>query len=310
IRDWVLIPIMVVMVLVGVLRDQVTVLLGGGASTKKPGLKAIRETRILARGATLRTYGNHIPLSSFTSRKNFLSNAYKKGEYLKNPAAMNQTVNPMTDPAGMEMMMEGMKKNFLMIIPQSIIMGWINFFFSGFVLIKLPFPLTLRFKSMLQRGVETPDMDVTWVSSLSWYFLNLFGLRSIFTLLLGEDNAADGMRDMTAMSQMGANPSGQPQDFYKLHLAEGENLLLTPHDWELGDIEHRLLVQYGKRKPKTVSDIVDVGDSDEKSIGSSSENKGKGRRKGGDYAVYPGIVKLYDSCLRFSLGAAAAIPPK
>ncbi|CAG8679252.1 315_t:CDS:2, partial [Scutellospora calospora] len=245
IRDWVLIPIMIVMVLVGVFRDQVTVLLGGGASTKKPGLKAIRETRILARGATLRSYGNHIPLASFTSRKNFLSNAYKKGDYLKNPAAMNQTVNPMTDPAGMEMMMEGMKKNFLMIIPQTIIMGWINFFFSGFVLIKLPFPLTLRFKSMLQRGVETPDMDVTWVSSLSWYFLNLFGLRSIFTLLLGEDNAAD----------------------------ERENLLLTPHDWELGDVEHRLLVQYGKRKPKPVSDTVEISDSDEKSTGSSSENK-------------------------------------
>ncbi|CAG8824263.1 13270_t:CDS:2, partial [Racocetra persica] len=190
-------------------------------------------------------------------------------EYLKNPAMMNQTVNPMTDPAGMEMMMEGMKKNFLMIIPQTIIM------------VKLPFPLTLRFKSMLQRGVETPDMDVTWVSSLSWYFLNLFGLRSIFTLLLGEDNAADGMRDMTAMSQMGASPTGQPQDFYKLHLAERENLLLTPHDWELGDIEHRLLVQYGKRKPNPISESVEISDSEEKSIGPSSENKGKGRRKGG-----------------------------
>lgn len=53
---------------------------------------------------------------------------------------------------------------------------------------KLPFPLTIRFKSMLQSGVMTRDLDVRWVSSLSWYFLNLFGLQSVFGFILGHDN--------------------------------------------------------------------------------------------------------------------------
>lgn len=54
--------------------------------------------------------------------------------------------------------------------------------------VKLPFPLTIRFKSMLQSGVMTRDLDVRWVSSLSWYFLNLMGLQSVFGFILGSDN--------------------------------------------------------------------------------------------------------------------------
>ena len=54
--------------------------------------------------------------------------------------------------------------------------------------VKLPFPLTIRFKSMLQSGVMTRDLDVRWVSSLSWYFLNLMGLQSVFGFILGSNN--------------------------------------------------------------------------------------------------------------------------
>jgi hypothetical protein len=31
-------------------------------------------------------------------------------------------------------------------------------------------------------------MDVRYVSALSWYFLNLFGLNGLFKLMLGSEN--------------------------------------------------------------------------------------------------------------------------
>ncbi|OBZ86714.1 ER membrane protein complex subunit 3 [Choanephora cucurbitarum] len=250
IRDWVLIPIMIVMVLVGILRHYITMLITG--TPKRPQLKAIRESKALLSGLRLRSIGNYVPQHAFNVRKAYLADAFEKGKYLKNPNATKETagpVNPMTDPDMMEGMMEGMKKQLMNMVPQMVIMGWINFFFQGFVVIKLPFPLTPRFKQMLQSGVDTRDMDVTWVSSLSWYFLNLFGLGSVFSLILGGENAA-GV-DMTAMSTMpgmmpGQGQPGQPQDFNKLFLAEKENIMITPHEWDLEDIEERLLKKYGK----------------------------------------------------------------
>jgi hypothetical protein len=42
--------------------------------------------------------------------------------------------NPLSDPNQMEAMMEQAKKSMVMMIPQTVIMGWINYFFTGFVL--------------------------------------------------------------------------------------------------------------------------------------------------------------------------------
>lgn len=59
---------------------------------------------------------------------------------------------------------------------------------STFCTVKLPFPLTIKFKSMLQAGVATKDMDPRWMSSISWYFLCFFGLQPVFNYILGSDN--------------------------------------------------------------------------------------------------------------------------
>lgn len=185
------------------------------------------------RGVNLRINANVISPTSFQNRKAFLVQAYKDGAFLADPESRGKArPNPMTDPAAMEGMMGMMKNNVAMMVPQTLIMGWINAFFSGFVIcmwlhinpeaglaghnlpcqagerclcllpvvllrrdyadgilaVKLPFPLTPQFKSMLQSGVGTYDLDARWVSSLSWYFLTFFGLQPVYNFILGSNN--------------------------------------------------------------------------------------------------------------------------
>ncbi|MCJ1265199.1 ER membrane complex subunit 3 [Lobaria immixta] len=240
---WILFPITIVMILTGVLRHYATVLLA--TTPKKQPLPNLREQRSLLRGINLRTNSHAISPSSFNARKTYLVSAFKDGAFLKDPESRGKPAgNPMTDPAAMEGMMGMMKGNMAMMIPQTLIMSWINAFFAGFVIMKLPFPLTLRFKSMLQSGVATRDLDVRWVSSLSWYFLNLFGLQSVFIFILGNENAASQMAQQ--MSQMnpgaGAPAMFQPgQDPDKTFLSEAENLEVVEHEYILKGIEDRLL---------------------------------------------------------------------
>ncbi|MCJ1485873.1 ER membrane complex subunit 3 [Schaereria dolodes] len=97
---------------------------------------------------------------------------------------------------------------------------------------------------MLQSGVATRDLDVRWVSSLSWYFLNLFGLQSVFIFLLGNENAANQMAQQMSQMNPGAAGAGmfQPgQDPDKLFQSEAENLEVVEHWCVLDGVERRLL---------------------------------------------------------------------
>ncbi|KAF7510721.1 hypothetical protein GJ744_006087 [Endocarpon pusillum] len=246
---WILFPITIVMILTGILRHYASILMS--TPPKPPSTPSeSRERLALLRGIHLRNHASStLSPSSFESRRTHLVTAYKSGTFLKDgPESRGKAApNPMTDPAAMEGMMGMMKGNMAMMIPQTLIMGWINAFFAGYVILKLPFPLTIRFKSMLQSGVMTRDLDVRWVSSLSWYFLCLFGLQPVFAFILGNDNAANQMSQQ--MAQMNpaanANPFGPGQDPDKMFLAEAENLEVMEHYSILDGVEERLLRSQG-----------------------------------------------------------------
>jgi hypothetical protein len=233
------------MVLTGILRHYAMTLLQ--STPKKHDLAKIRQQRSLVRGVNLRTNAQVLSPPSFAARKAYMVQAYHEGKFLAEPELRGKPrPNPMSDPAAMEGMMGMMKGQMTMMIPQTLIMGWINAFFSGFVIMKLPFPLTPQFKSMLQSGVGTRDLDVRWVSSLSWYFLTLFGLQPVYNFILGSNNAANQVTQQMAMANGGGGGMmGPEQDPDKLFLSEAENLEVLEHRWILEGIEDRLVAKLG-----------------------------------------------------------------
>ncbi|KAM3419054.1 ER membrane protein complex subunit 3 [Cercospora zeina] len=239
---WILLPITIVMVLTGILRHYLSTLL---QSTPKPQpLAKTRQQRSLLRMQNLRVNNTQISRAAFEKRKEFYHEAVKEGKFLADPENRGKPpANPLTDPGAMDGMMGAMKGNVAMMVPQSLIMGWINAFFSGYVIMKLPFPLTPQFKQMLQAGVGTRDLDVRWVSSLSWYFLTLFGLQPVYNFILGSNNAASQIAQQMAQSQMGQNPMGGQEDPDKLFKAEIENLEVIEHKYILDGVEERLLAK-------------------------------------------------------------------
>lgn len=231
IRFWVVLPIVFITFFVGVIRHYITQLLH---SDKKVELEQVSDSQVLIRSRTLRENGKYIPRQSFIMRKHYFNDSdtgfFKKTKRKVIPK------NPMTDPS---MLTEMMKGNLTNVLPMILIGGWINWAFSGFVTTKVPFPLTLRFKPMLQRGIELPTLDASWVSSASWYFLNVFGLRSMYSLILGQDNAADQSRIM--QEQMTGAAMAMPPDPNKAFKAEWEALQIVDHQWALENVEEELM---------------------------------------------------------------------
>lgn len=120
-------------VLTGILRHYATVLLA--TTPKALEQKALREQRSLLRGINVRQNFHVLSKRAFNARRDVLTAAYESGAYLKAPENRGQAPpNPMTDPNAMEGMMGAMKGQMAMIIPNTMIMSWINAFFSGYVI--------------------------------------------------------------------------------------------------------------------------------------------------------------------------------
>lgn len=155
-QAWILSSLTLLKILTGVLRHYVSVLLTS-APKKQPAPK-IRETRQLLRGSNLRGNSSTISPTAYATRKAQFTAAAKDGTLLAEPENRGKPPpNPITDPAAMEGMMGMMKGNVAMMVSQTLIMGWINAFFSGFVISKSSF---LNDRDYLFGKSVTPCVDL------------------------------------------------------------------------------------------------------------------------------------------------------
>ena len=183
-------------------------------------LKTAQTTQTLLRSQRTRMYGAWLPPAGFAQRRAALVDKEKGLLCQETDPSNNPQQQMLSDPS---MMNDMMAKNLNMIVPQLATGAWVNFFFSGFVVARVPFPLTQGFRIMLQRGVDLAALDVTYISSLSWYFLNLFGMRGLLDLALGETTFDD-----TQMMQQQMSMQVDEKNAFK---AERDQVELVTHRW-------------------------------------------------------------------------------
>lgn len=94
---------------------------------------------------------------------------------------------------------------------------------------------------MFQRGFDLQDLNVTYVSSMSWYILTLFGLGGINSLATGSGQVFDE-RAMMQQQFSGMDHGGSKEQLFK---AEKEYIEITQHKWDLENTEMRLLEKHG-----------------------------------------------------------------
>ena len=278
IRDWVVFPLFVIMIITGLLRMEV------GSMTKSS--KAIpflfrKHRGVLSRSGHLLAGAGFVCEKAYETRREYYTNKDKgvlrtTKEEDKEEEEKEKKVKDANPMAGNPMMdMSSMVGNASGMIQNVVMSQAINYLFSGYVMLKVPFPLTKGFKGMFQRGVDLPTLDSSYVSSMSWYFLLMYGLRGVYRMLTGDPHP-DTLGGMEVQEKLGNTPGTAPP-FNKTAVFKdmAEKLEIHQYKPKLLDSEKRLL---GAKYPKRVLNVkVGAGGG-----GGLQAAGGKRRNKGDD----------------------------
>ena len=270
IRDWVVLPLFVIMVSAGLLRVHVGMLLRPDPKNQE---RIEQRTQSSVRAiSALKTGAIHfLSTSKLESRKlaypEILKDQADWCEMYMEQKAREKEENPSNDDDDMPnplAAMDGMKGGMVGMVQNMVMMQGIQFFFSGFILLKVPFSLTMGFKQMFQRGLDgLANLDTSYVSSISLYFLFMYGLRAFFRLVIGtpplETQETQKMWMKLGKKAGPSNPNAPKEDAHiKALNTEADNLeMILPKQFKsnLDQVEKRLLKnKYPKKKAKLGKD--------------------------------------------------------
>jgi hypothetical protein len=264
IRNWVFIPITVITVAINLLMKYLNVVINQGAAKANPSRTTkeqhvgsnsgedflnvelknrdvdIKVRSAINRSAKLRSNFMYISDRGFKLRKAFFCN---DGGFFSQKLEQNKAPDVMNP----NMMVDVLKKNLINGLYYALIFVGVGYMFSGFILLKLPFGLTQKFRSMMQQGLNLPDVDVSYVSAISWCFILVFGLNSILQHFDGGDNFSMlSQQEQMMKAPMQMMPFGQQggPEFEKLFSAEKENIEIIPQFSLLEEATDRLLEKY------------------------------------------------------------------
>ena len=269
IRDWVVLPLFVIMVAAGLLRFHMGNLLKSApknaTKVQQRAMASLRHTSALKSGAV-----HFLTTSRFEARKAAYPELLKdQVEWIETYIEEKENAAAVAEDDDAEMpspfaAMEGMKGNMAFMVQNMVMMQAIQHFFSGFILLKVPFSLTMGFKQMFQKGLEMVQLDTSYVSSVSWYFLVMFGLRGFFRLVIGTPSL-ETQETQQLWAKLGKMPGGggpgagadDAQQTKALNTeADNMELMLPKHfKSNLDAVEKRLLkTKYPKKKSMLSSD--------------------------------------------------------
>ncbi|KAH1012811.1 ER membrane protein complex subunit 3 [Dendroctonus ponderosae] len=190
IRLWVFLPIVLLTFFVEILRHYAILLFNDKITLL---LNEIQDLEMKKRVVVLLKHHSFIPKLAFEIRKG--SFHPDSGFAVKHRDAIPQrTVFQPFLLNNQDKLLNLIKQHSSNHLPMILAGAWVSYTFSGFICTKIPFPLTLSFKSMLQRNIELAYLDPSWVSSCSWYFLNVFGLRNSLNMFF-EDHLESEFSD-------------------------------------------------------------------------------------------------------------------